>query len=158
MWEMSKKEIRMIPFRAAHADLIDVRESSAHFFKLPNAPLMLQSLEARHSAWTVILDGRILAIVGFVPVSSVAVEYITLPSIYIDDNYIAYARFIKKLKEDVANAYGFKRIQVTCRATKELYKWEKFLGFKYEGTLKGAEHDGADQYIFGEVRKADNVV
>lgn len=149
---MSK--IKAIPFKAAHVDLLELRNIESEWVPLvPNMPQNLLGLEINNSALTLIADGLVLAIVGFVPMSPGTIEAFILPSKHVPKYSLAFAKLMNYYLHNVLLNYEWHRLQILTPADKRHLRWAKFLGFEYEGTLRQAGIDKRDMYIYSKLRE-----
>lgn len=148
---MSK--IRAVPFKAAHIDLIDIRERERIAFeKSPIKEERLQWLEDSHAAETILCGGIVLAIAGFIEVMPKTIELFLIPSIYVSKNTIAFARLMKYYKEKAIPQYDWHRLQIVTPNDDLHIRWAEFLGFEREGILRKFDYNGEDHIMWSIVR------
>ena len=126
---------KIIPFKIDHIDCMDIREHEMKFNKE-----MLAHLEGKMSI-TGVIDGRVISCGGITPYSDTAAILWQLPSIYVEQYAVPYARFIRKWLDETADNLGIKRMETACIDDRLHNRWMQFLGFEKEGVKK--------QYLFG---------
>jgi len=148
---MSK--IRAVPFRVAHMDLIDLREREIEVFnKSGNINQRLAYLETTHNAETLIYNGIVLGVIGFIEVLPNVLEVFLFPSTHIKDNTVAFARLMKYYKEEAITHYTWHRLQIVTPNDELHRRWATFLGFEEEGILRKFDFNGEDHVMWSVVR------
>lgn len=146
-------KIKQIPFKKEHIELIDIRDRENNILK--NNPALEQRLLAiqnYHSAMTLTLDGVILGVIGFIPISPGVIEVWLVPSKHIFKYSIAFARLMRYYRENIVIACQWHRMQLVAPNDDLHNKWASFLGFEKEGILKQWGHDKTDHVMWAIVR------
>src|ERR1043166_4291734 len=105
--------VKAMPFRIAHLDIIDLRE---HERKLLNMD-MLQALSAIGQCLTLIYDGRILGVVGYVEKWAGVFDVFVIPGKYIERYALVYARKVKQYVERLKETFDIHRMQTASLAS-----------------------------------------
>lgn len=148
---MSK--IIQIPFKQAHIEIINIRDNELKILQeVSNLEERLNSIEDAHSAMTLILDGRILAIAGNMVIKPGVMEVWMIPSTYVSENTLAFARLIKYYKTEVMNIYPWHRLQMVTPNDELHTRWAKFLDFDFEGILRKWGNNKSDHIMWSKVR------
>jgi hypothetical protein len=130
-------KIKAIPFKKEHFNLMDIRERELKVLeKSTDVQKKLEAIENYHSAMTVLLEGVVLGVVGFVPTIPGTLEVFLIPSKYVSENNIAFARLLKYYKKEVMPAYDWHRLQMIAPDDELHCRWAKFLGFEKEGVMR----------------------
>ena len=146
---MNRVEIKM--FKAAHLDLIELREHD-----LKNLPLgMFEAFEDMPSdkgqALTLIVDGRILCIVGFYMLWDGVMDVYVLPSIYIPKYPVIFVKTIRRYVKSLGSTFNVHRMQSTALADEASDKWMKAVGFEEEGVLRQYSKDKSDYKMWARI-------
>ncbi len=131
---MSK--VKIIPFKVEHVECMEIRDyESSTVLKLGDFQHGLKVFEQRNTAGTMIYDGRILGIIGYFEIWGGVCELFVLPSKYVNNYPIPFARCIKRAL-NLPVFENFHRIQIMAQDNKLHNDWLKFLGFEQEGHFK----------------------
>jgi hypothetical protein len=136
--------IKVIPFKAEHVECMDVRDyENKTVCSMPQFSAAVKQWEDSKNAATIINDGRILAVMGFMVLWQGVCEVYILPSKYISKYPHAFARCLKKVLS--SGAFNtFHRIQLRALKDDLHSRFNKFLGFEKEGTFKKYDSEGND--------------
>ena len=130
-------KIKVVPFHVEHVKLMDVRQHELQgIFKSKDIDIRLEALQQLSTAGTIIYDGRILGVMGYVEMWRGTCEVYVLPSEYIKEYGLVFARIIKSNLKMLREVQKFHRIQVTAVDDDKHKRWLEWLGFKCEGVLK----------------------
>lgn len=135
---------KIVPFKKEHLDCMEVRSHEDYILKTG----VINSLEDG-VAFTGIIDGRIIACGGVVPYKHGVGELWQIPSIYVADHALVYARYIKEWVEEMKEVFGLHRMETLCQTDELHSKWMKFIGFESEG-VKKKFFDGQDYEMWGK--------
>lgn len=129
-------KVKIIPFKTQHVECMDVRDyETSTVFNLSNLETGLKVFEERRSAGTMVYDGRILGIVGYFELWPGVCELFVLPSKYLNEYPIPFARCIRRtINQEIFKSYH--RIQIMALDDELHNNWLKFLKFEKEGHLK----------------------
>jgi len=94
--------------------------------------------------FTMIVDDKILAIVGYWQKWEGVFEVYVYPSIHVKDYPVFYVRRIRRYLKQIAQTFRMRRQQTISLADDETDKWMKAVGFECEGTLKAFTRGGED--------------
>lgn len=124
-------KIEPIPFQLAHLDFLLLRE---HERELIDNEKFVGMAEVGN-CWTVKLDGRMLAVIGFLKIWDGVLEVFVVPGIYIK----RYPKtFLKGISEWLESMWEVRtdvhRIETKSLADDRTDKWMRKLGFTCEGT------------------------
>lgn len=124
------KDIYLIELQQWERDHIDIKQVE----RLMTAGMM----------WTIYLDERILAIVGFFKHWDGVYEVLVYPSIHTSEKPIAYVKQIRRYLNQIAKSMDMRRQQTVSLANEKTDRWMRLLGFVMEGTLVGYTVEGLD--------------
>jgi hypothetical protein len=131
------KKVRYISFKREHLELMDIRErEKLLLFSDDDIESKLVSLEEVGNGFTVICEGRILGILGFIFLNQGVSEIWIVPSIYVSQYYLTFSRFTLEYLNRIIDTFKFHRIQMTTPDDELHSRWAEFLGFKKESVLK----------------------
>lgn len=117
----------------------------------PNFQTAIAIWEQNKNAGTIIYDGRILAVMGYLELWPGVCEVYVLPSKYLPEYPAAFARCIRRtLYSGIFDR--FHRIQIQAQDDKLHNRWIKFLGFECEGTFKKYDSLGNDFKMWARVK------
>lgn len=137
--------MHIVPFDPAHIDLIDVREREAvGVFQLPNMKAKLSALATAGECFTFVYSGIILGVVGWIEFWPGVCEVFVVPSKYIGNYRIIFAKRIKENLIHLEKVLKYHRIQVTAVDDELHNRWLKWLGFTQEGVLRKYGVKGED--------------
>lgn len=117
----------------------------------PNFQTAIQIWEQNRNAGTITHDGRILAVMGYLELWPGVCEVYVLPSKYLHEYSVAFARCIKRTFES-GIFDRFHRVQIQAQDDKLHNRWVKFLGFTLEGTFKKYDSLGNDFNMWARVK------
>lgn len=136
--------IKVIPFKAEHIECMEIREYEVkEVCSMPQFPTALKQWENEKNSATVVCDGRIIAVIGFMTLWEGVCEVYILPSKYISKYPHAFARCLKRALSSSAFSI-FHRVQLRALNNDLHNRFNAFLGFKKEGVLKKYDSRGND--------------
>jgi len=143
---------KVIPFKAAHVDCMDIREYENNTVaKWPNFQQALTEWENKNIAGTILADGRVIAVFGFIEMWPGVCEVFVLPSKYLHQYSIGFAKCVKRaLNSGIFETYH--RIQIQAMDDDLHNRWLKFLGFELEGVFKKYDAQGNDYKMWARVK------
>lgn len=144
--------IKVLAFKKEHIECMDIRDYEMQtVVNTPNFQTAIAIWEQNKNAGTIIYDGRILAVMGYIELWPGVCEVYVLPSKYLKEYPAAFARCIKRtLESGIFNK--FHRVQIQAQDDKLHNRWIKFLGFEYEGTFKKYDSLGNDFKMWARVQ------
>lgn len=143
---------KVIPFKKEHIECMEIRDYEMQtVVNTPNFQTAIQIWEQNRNAGTIIHDGRILAVMGYLELWPGVCEVYVLPSRYLHEYPAAFTRCIKRtLDSGIFNS--FHRVQIQAQDDKLHNRWVKFLGFTLEGTFKKYDPLGNDFNMWARVK------
>lgn len=128
---------KVLDFKIEHLDIVNLRQEERGMLEESDDLLTkLEGLVVLGKVFTVINDGKILAIIGMIKVHLNTHEVFMLPSVYADDYPIALCKVVKRYMNYYAEDCKVRRMQ-TSAVNDDLHnRWMRWLGFEKEGTMK----------------------
>lgn len=123
--------MKTIPFKIDHLDLISIKEAELPYFDQAHFTTMTEV----GVFFSLVQDGRIVAIAGHYWLWPGVIEVSVLPSIYVKQYAKSFWKRIKVGLDTLANSLPIHRIQTFSLANSETDSWMQHLGFTCEGTL-----------------------
>lgn len=126
--------MEVIAFHPKHLEIANIRQHELDtLFKMKDAYTRVEQLaKLSKQSGTFILDGRIITCAGFIEIWPGVAEVWQIPSIYAEENPIAFCKAMKGYIESIAETFKYHRIQTNCPADEKHERWMEFLGFKNE--------------------------
>lgn len=84
---------------------------------------------------TYFVDGKILALVGYMEKWAGVLEVFVIPSIHVPQHGHVFVRMVKRALDELFECLPIHRMESSAWATKASDKWMETLGFTCEGTL-----------------------
>lgn len=139
---------KVIPFKLAHIECMDVRDYEvANTLSLKNSQIAFKIFEDNKNCGTILHDGRILGVMGFYELWPGVCELFILPSKYLHEYPIQFARCVKRVvNSGVFDSYH--RVQIQALDDDLHNRWLSFLQFSLEGVLKKYDSQGNDYKIW----------
>jgi hypothetical protein len=130
--------MHIIPFKAEHARYITTRRMNNDLMKVrPEYMDMLEQLEKPNLSWTGVVDEKIIAAGGMMPMWGNVYEGWVMATEDIHKHPIQTARIIKKIFDRVMIDNKVERLQTTVRSDFAVgHKFAKWLGLHSEGVMK----------------------
>ena len=145
--------IRQIPFKKEHLEIMDIREREYKILAdTPDFVQKLTALENFHSAMTFIHKGIVLGVVGYIPVNPGTCEVWLIPSSYVSEYSLAFARLLRYYRKEIMPTFNWHRLQMVAPNDELHNRWAEFLGFEKEGILRQWGHNKADHVMWSIVR------
>ncbi len=145
-------EVEIVKFHPKHLEISDVREQEINgILKLPDSYERIKILSEIGESITIIYDGRIITCCGFIEVWSGVCEVWQIPSVYITDKPILFARIIKRYLDRLVETFKWHRMQTTSLNDELHRRWMKWLGFEREGLLRRYSYDKQDYVQWGKL-------
>lgn len=141
---------RTVPFRLDHLDCMDIR---AHEQDILTAG-MLECAAASAEAHTVIHDGRVVACFGALLMDDGKAELWQIPSVYVEQYIVKYARYTREWLEKIQKQYNIRRMDTVSLDDRLHKRWMQFLGFEQEG-LKRKYYNEHDYIMWGKLWDSD---
>ncbi len=126
-------EAKIIPFKKEHLECMEVREHERQIIANPDRLLML---EQTCIACTGMTDGRVVCCGGVHPFDNGSAEIWLIPSIYVNQYVMKFARELKKWLFGVRENLALHRMQTACIDDELHNNWMTFLGFRKVGYLE----------------------
>lgn len=120
--------IRRVPFKWEHLDIMELRDYERETIDTTK----LSALADLGICNTIIFDGRILAILGYIHLFPDVVEVFLLPSQYLPRYGTMFAREVKRLQRALESNGIVRRMQTSSVADDLHDRWMNFLGFTCE--------------------------
>lgn len=146
--------MKMVDFQFEHLELFDWRQEEYGMYNT-GSDFVNSLLEAEQKGvcYTVIHEGRILAIGGIVSRTQKTGYAFTMFSKYADEFPTMLARLGKRMFRQMVESQGFHRITTYNRVGMDHHhKWCEWLGFKREGVVEKFDDEGNDYIQYGMVR------
>lgn len=136
--------MKAIPSRADHFDLLEMRHIEDRLIDSVFGVEKAKALLGMSIANTLMLDGRIIAIVGFYELWPGVYELWALPSKYIYECSTSYVRHMRGYVKCIFDNFGAHRLQTSSLSDPIHDRWMGCLGFECEGTLRKYGPDMVD--------------
>lgn len=121
---------------------------------MPQFSAALKQWEDSKNSATVVYDGRVLAIIGFMVLWQGVCEVYILPSKYISEYPHAFARCLKRVLTSGA-FNNFHRVQLRALKDDLHGRFNSFLGFRQEGILRKYDSEGNDFVMWSIIREGE---
>lgn len=103
-------------------------------------------------AWSVLLDGKIVAVWGVTEYFPGTAHLWSCVSDAVRGKGISFTRKARKMLSATLNQFGFHRVQAFVGADlDENCRWIRLLGLEYEATLHRAMPDGSDLKVYARL-------
>lgn len=127
--------MKVVATVAGHLDLLEYREQDTRFGE-PFYAERIKTLVEYATTGTVVSDGRIIGVIGYMIMWPGVAEVYLIPSKYLPEYALPFARLVKRYLASIVSSHNLHRLQ-TASPSDELHdQWMTFLGFTCEGTLK----------------------
>lgn len=137
---------RVVPFKKEHVDLMNVRPHETTLL----SDEALVKLEQGSIAITGVIDGRVISCGGVIPLYNGVAELWQIPSVYVSEITMRYARYIRRWLEGIREEFLLHRMETLCLDDDLHNRWMRFLGFEREG-VKRKFINGNDYVMWGRV-------
>lgn len=138
---------KIIPFKAEHLEVMDMREHEQSLCSDMNKMAMLASGSV---ARTGIVDGRILCCGGVTPFLTGNASIWLIPSVYLQEKSLEFSRELRKWLFQVREDLALCRMETECIDDDLHNRWMTFLGFDCEG-VKRKFYMGKDYKVWGRL-------
>lgn len=129
--------IKRIPFDIGHLDLMDIRPLDRDSVVcLDSVRYVLKNLPLRSECVTIIIDGRLIACMGYWSPFDGTAEVWLIPSIYVKEYRFAFVRIVENYLKVLADTFKWSRIQTVTRTDLFHRRWMKALKFEEEGIMR----------------------
>lgn len=145
-------KIETLIFKPDHTDLIELRPHDKANIDLDMFKSLAYMDAEKAQMQTLVADGRIIAIIGYMQLWPGVLEVFVLPSIYIPQHPVAFVRKIRRYLKSLEHTLDTHRIQSTARADDDTTRWMIALGFAPEGFLKKYTRDKSNYVMWARVR------
>ena len=144
----------LAPFEFEHAEAL-LAENLNDDRNRPSFGLeMLELFAAPDMAFTFIDHGHLIAISGIQPLWSGVGEAWLMASDKLDAHKVAVARICRRWMRKIADEQDLHRVQAHMKSDwPELWRWARFLGMEYEGTVRQMTPDRQSYDMFSWVRQ-----
>lgn len=144
---------RIIPFKVEHIEVMDIRDYELNTsFSLENVQAGLKVFENSRKAGTIICEGKVIAIMGVQDLWPGVCELWVIPSKYLHDYALPFARTIRKaMSSGILNSY--RRVQIQALDDELHNRWLRFLKFEKEGTLRKYDTLGNDMNMWARIQE-----
>lgn len=144
--------IEVIPFRAEHFKLEDLRDGSMPGAVGARFDDICRLYEQAGPAWTLLADGQVIASGGVAYFWPGVGEGWMLITKRAKRYPLALVKTMRKGMEEAAAAMKLRRIQATVKTEdRAAIKLAQILGFQIEGRLRHYGPDGKDYFMFGRI-------
>lgn len=130
--------LEILQFHPAHVEVAELTDHEAkNFARIPGAFQKMGELNQKSiQAVTVMRDGRIMLMCGFIQIWPGVVEAWLIPTIRAEENPFEFCKAIRKFLDESARVMAIRRMQATAIADERHIKFMEFLGFEREGLFK----------------------
>lgn len=135
---MSDMDHRIIPFHMDHLSILDLRPQEKEELDAdPNLLTKIAQFGEYGLAWTLIAEGRVICIAGWMKVYNGVFETWSLPSIYVKEYRYArlYLTQLVRFRKILEAEFTPHRIQSASIADPETDHFMRFCGFTEEGIM-----------------------
>lgn len=130
----AKPYAKTVPFKFEHLDLIEVQETEREYIEFnPDKYAVLAQVGL---AGTMMYDGRILGVLGYLEMWPGNFEVWVIPSVHAIQYPRVFLRTIKGKLDCVARTHDVERFQSPAIADEMHDKWMQHFGFENEGTMR----------------------
>ena len=148
----SKLKVRIIDFHPEHVKVMDIRDQELKgIFAFNKAWEGLLRLNKLATALTICYDGKILGAMGFLEMWPGVCEVWVIPSKYIEQYGVVFARVIKKNLNNLIEVHNLHRIQVTAIDDPRHNRWLEWLGFTCEGVMRNYSYQKQNLKMWSRV-------
>ncbi len=126
---------RIVPFRVQHMDLLDLRPHEQELFDL-GAGKNIALLAEYGTGGTIMYEGRVLGVIGFIEIHTGVYEIWLLPSIWLPQYATIVSKLVRKTLQSMEKSHPWHRLQTSAPMDDLHDRWMTFLGFQCEGILR----------------------
>ena len=137
----------IVPFKKEHLENLTIREIEENALKAFTESVQEKICEP---AFTGLCDGKVIAIGGVIILWDGVGEGWIYGTTKIEKHKLFFMRGVLKKLKEIEKKYNLHRVQATVVfGVKGLIKFVEFLGFEFEGRLRGYGVSKEDYLIFG---------
>jgi len=143
--------VRVVPCNASQFQLMKLYpDAERNKNLLPTYDEQIDAIGNAGCGWTVIGDGRCLAMFGVMQLyTGVAEAWLMVDTIGIKRRKMQLTKGAKRFFENVGPAFDLRRLHIMVSvAHKEAVAWARLLDFQFEATLKQYAPDGSDSLVY----------
>lgn len=135
----------IIPFKLDHLECMELREYERLQLEFdPSAASKMAALATYGLGGTIIWDGRILGVIGYLEMWPGVYEVWAFPSVWVERYATVYLRTVKQYIKVIEAEHPIHRLQSAAISDELHDKWMSFLGFTEEGVLRQYGYDKKD--------------
>lgn len=127
---------KIVPFNRAHLSVLEPRSYEAERIIPFLQSSWLEMAEMSPYCYSMVIDGRVITLMGCFPLWDGVWEVWQIPSVYVLKYAKEYCKTIRGLLDGAAKRINIWRMQSHSPADELHDRWMKFVGFECEGTLK----------------------
>lgn len=139
--------IEKVPFIPEHAFAIELRAHEATYIDRD----FLVAIGETGICCTCLIDGAILAIVGFFEKWPGVIQVFVIPSIHVPRAPKSFVKYVKAALDRLATDFNYHRLQTESKADEQTDKWMRVLGFECEGVLKSYSSAKEDYKMWARI-------
>lgn len=143
---MSRPKPRIVPFEMAHLSVMDIRD----FEQASMTAGGYETLVEKSVCGTMVFDGRVIAVIGYMELWPQCIEVWVIPSVYVPMYRFVFLRTLRSYLTQLFQPNGFMRIQCPQFITSNLDHWMEHLGFQCEGIMR-KYWNGQDMKLWAHV-------
>lgn len=146
-------EVKLVPFDPHHVQVMDIRdfELKSSFALDDIYERLKEVLKGPGEAGTFIYEGRILCCAGFKIIWPGVIEGWIIPSIYIKDAPVSFAKYMRRYVESVAKTFNCHRFQTASPDDAFHERWMNWMGFQKEGVMRKYTHDQKNYGLYSRL-------
>ena len=147
-------DIVIVPFDPHHIQVMDIREIEKQTtFALPDVyeRIVEFTKTGTGEAGTFLYDGRILCCAGFRVVWEGVVEGWIIPSVWIKEAPISFAKYMRRYVESVAKTFKCHRFQTVSPDDAFHERWMNWMKFEKEGTMRDYTHNKKSYCLYARL-------
>lgn len=120
----------VVIFKIEHMELMELRRHEKE--TLQSQAQRLHALAQAGTCGTLVYDGRILGVMGYMELFPEVFEVFIIPTIWVQKYRIAFVKTIRNYLDILSNTHPVKRIQTSSLADDLHSRWMSFCGFSLE--------------------------
>ena len=141
---------KLIPFKPDHLELIELRDQEREQLDSGGLDGVFEYRANDGIAWTLIIDGRVIACFGITEMGGVA-DIWMMSSIYVKE----YGRRVSVMTRSILNNYiedtEPRRVQTTCMNNAVDIRFMEWMGLEQEGVLRKSGSSGEDLVMMSRI-------
>lgn len=123
-------QVKIVPFEPSHIDLMDLRQFEKE--SIGTSAKDYANLSRNAECGTLLVDGRIIAVIGFMEILPGNWEVFALPTIWLSHHKLAFIRTVRNYMKVLQKSHNIKRFQTASRDDAFHTRWMEFMGFECE--------------------------